>query len=404
MPCMQKKTNMEVVNFANLIAPVSIEDFFLTFWEKRFLHVKQGQPGYFSNILSPGDVDDFLSRQNLSADGIKLMKKGERIPAYEWTKQETLLDGTVINVVNNEKLFKLFDSGATIIINSAHKAIPNLADACSAFEQEMKIRVQANIYITPPHSQGFAMHYDPHDIFSMQIKGPKTWQIYDSGEELPTSNKAFKNKPELVSKFDIQAGDLLYMPRGIVHEAFSTNISTIHVNFSCKPRYGFHLLQDIAKLAEKEDIFFRHTIPMGLKSDADKKEYELTFKRKLHELIDSISPQQLIDRQYEDFVTNQLYNFGGSLLNLLKLEGLSLETTVSRRKGFTYLLKTVGKDSFIIFCGRKLSVPNFIEKDTLLQDKPFKVKDIKGLVTNNGKLTLVREFIEGGFLQIEEIE
>lgn len=395
---------MEVVNFANLIAPLNVEDFFLNFWEKSFLHQQQGQPDYFSKILSAGDVDNFLSRQNLSADGIKLMKKGERIPAYEWTKQETLLDGTVVNVVSNEKLFKLFDSGATIIINSAHKAIPNLADACSAFEQEMKIRVQANIYITPPNSQGFAMHYDPHDIFLMQIKGPKTWQIYDTGEELPTTNKAFKNKPKLVAKFDVQAGDLLYLPRGTVHEAFSTAISTIHVNFSCKARYGFHLLQDIAKLAEQEDVFFRHAIPMGLKSDADKLQYELTFKRKLHELIEKITPQQLIDRQYEDFVTNQIFNFGGSLLNLLQLENLSLNTTVSRRKGFTYLLKTVGKDHFIIFCGRKLTIPGFIEKDILLQDKPFKIRDIKGLITANGKLALVREFIEAGFLQMEGIE
>ena len=50
-----------------------------------------------------------------------------------------------------------------------------------------------------------------------------------------------------------------------------------------------------------------------------------------------------------------------------------------------------------------LKIPGFIDKDIFLQDKPFEVNEITGLVTNQGKLTIVREFVEAGFLQIKSI-
>jgi len=394
---------MEVVNFANLVAPLSVEDFFQKYWGKSFVHQQHDQFDYFKKILTPADIDDFLSRQNLPADGIKLVNKGEKVPPDEWTKSETLLDGTRTVVVNPEKVFKLFNKGATIIINSAHKAIPGLANACRIFEQEMKIRVQANIYITPSHSQGFVKHYDPHDIFLMQIKGPKTWQIYDAGEQLPTNCHSFKNEPVLVSKFEMNTGDFLYLPRGTIHEAFSSDVSVIHVNFSCKPRYGFHLLQDLAKLAEHENEFFRYTIPRDLNNHDEIEAYVTTFSRKLYELLEKTTVQKLLEMQHEDFVANQIIDFRGSLLNLLQLESLNLNSVVERRKGFTYLTKNTGAEFSISFGGSMLKIPGFIDKDIFLQDKPFEVNEITGLVTNQGKLTIVREFVEAGFLQIKSI-
>ena len=331
------------------------------------------------------------------------MNKGERIQASQWTKSETLIDGTVIQVVNPETLFKFFNKGATIIINSAQKGIPRLADACRVFEQEMKIRVQANIYITPPHSQGFSKHYDPHDIFSMQIKGPKTWQIYDAGEHLPTKYKALSKEPVLVSKFEINSGDFLYMPRGTVHEAFSSDVSTIHVNFSCKPRYGFHLLEELARIAEQEDPFFRLTIPRDLDNETEINEYAATFSLKLNELLKKVTPKKLLEKQQEDFVAKQILNFHGGLLNLLQLENLHLDNMVSRRKGFAYTVKNMGKEHIISFGGTRLKIPAFIDKAIFLQDEPFKISEIKGLVTAQGKLAIAREFIESGFLQIEGV-
>jgi ribosomal protein L16 Arg81 hydroxylase len=394
---------MEPIHFTNLIAPLSVEDFFANYWEKQYVHNRHDDPGYFNNVLSPADIDTFLSQQNLMTEGLRLLLKGKDVDPSEWTKSETLMNGTIRTSASPDKMLKWYYEGATIIINAAEKGIPGLAAACRAFEQEMKIVVQANIYVTPPHSQGFHIHYDPHDIFLMQIKGPKTWHIYDTGEELPTTYQAFRKKPELVAEFDINSGDFLYLPRGTSHQAFTSEHSTIHVNFSLKPRYGFHLIEDMVKMAEQEDVFFRRTIPNGLAGEEAKKQYTATFKQKLHELLDKISPEKLLDRQAEHFAARQTLDFSGLVTAGLQLELLHANAVVCKKKGFDYTVKTAGKETRIHFGNQRLTIPAFVDKAIFLQDQPFKVSEVKGLLTGEGKLAIVKELIEGGWLEIKEI-
>ena len=304
---------MKTIDFSYLVAPLSTADFFQDYWEKKFIHHSHADTGYFDKVLSIPDIDNFLCQQNLIPDGIKLMNKGTSIPAAGWTRSDTLIDGTIKTVVDPEKLLELFYKGATIIINSAERSISRLSDACLALEQELKFGVQSNIYITPPNSQGFAMHYDPHDIFLMQIKGPKKWLIYDTGEDLPIKYRSFSKAPELVSKFDINTGDFLYIPRGTSHEAMSSEASTIHVNFSLKPVYGYHLIEELARIASQREKFFRQTIPHGFSSESERKAYLVTFKEKLSDLIEKMEPELLLEKKAEHFVKDQALNFIGRI-------------------------------------------------------------------------------------------
>jgi ribosomal protein L16 Arg81 hydroxylase len=391
-----------IFSFEHLVAPLTIEDFFQSYWEKSFVHSQHKEASYFDEVLTIADIDQFLSQQNLMPDGIRIMDKGTNIPSADWTRSDTLLNGSTTRIaVDNEKLFKLFNNGKTIIISSAEKSIPRLAGACSIIEQQLKFRVQANIYITPPGSQGFAIHYDPHDIFLMQIKGPKTWRIYDSGEDLPVTSEAFRKEPELISKFEINSGDFLYIPRGTPHEAYSSAVSTIHVNFSLKPIYGYQLVEGLARLAADEYKFFRQTIPHGFQNEDDKKAYLDKFKAKLNELIEQVSPIVLLEKQKRHFVTSQLLNYEGRLISALELENITLETVVSRRNGFTTMHGNSQNALVIQFGEQKLNVPTFIERDVFLQNSPFKIGEIQGLISNQGKLDIARQLIEAGFLKIE---
>jgi len=401
---MQNCKRMDIFNFHNLIAPLTIEDFFHRYWEKSFVHNIHNNPNYFDQILTIADIDALLSQQNLIPDGIKMMDKGLNIPSERWTRSDTLLNGTIRTVVEPKKLFELFHNGHTVIINSAERSIPRLAAACQRMEQQLKFKVQSNIYITPPGSQGFALHYDPHDIFLMQIKGPKTWLIYDSGEELPITYRSFKNEPKLVSKFDIHSGDFLYIPRGTPHEAYASESSTIHVNFSLKPVYGFHLIEEIARIAADHEKFFRQTIPHGFQSEEDQKNYLNEFKEELSELIAKIKPEQLLEKQKNIFAKEQLLNFEGRLINSLQLENITSETIVSRLNGFTTISEYIKNTWVIRFGEQKVKIPAFVEKDIFMQDEPFRINQIKGLITDQGRLEIVRRLIEAGFLKIDQLK
>lgn len=394
---------MSTVSFAYLIAPLLPDDFFANYWEKKTFFNPRNQPGYYDRILSVSDIDAFLWQQNLMPESMKLMQNGTEISQSGWTRTDTLINGNRKTVVNPDKVFSLFQKGATIIINAAEKSIPKLARACRAFEQEMKINIQSNIYITPPNSQGFAIHYDPHDIFSMQIKGPKTWKIYHPDKQLPTKYRPFTDNPELAGQFDIHSGDMLYMPRGTIHEAFSSTTSTIHVNFSCKPRYGFHLLEELARIAEEDEVFFRYVVPSANTAHEDQKAYTEKFKQKLFELVDKVGIEKLLETQYGHFAANQLLDFDGRLLEGIQLDEVGPESVVSRRKGFTALIVRKDNGTQIKFGTHTLVLPRFVDHEFFLQTAPFKIKDIKGLLTNEGRVVIAKEFIGAGFLRIDKL-
>ncbi|XP_026663693.2 uncharacterized protein LOC103715626 [Phoenix dactylifera] len=86
--------------------------------------------------------------------------------------------------------------------------------------------VGANLYMTPPGSQGLAKHYDDHCVFVCQLFGCKQWTIsprptsilprlYDPIGSLHGSESSMNGSMQILLK----EGDILYVPRGYPHEA-----------------------------------------------------------------------------------------------------------------------------------------------------------------------------------------
>ncbi|HEY9176492.1 MAG TPA: cupin domain-containing protein [Flavipsychrobacter sp.] len=387
------------ISISKLIAPLSFSDFFENYWEKNYIHI-QKEGNSYDHIIDTNALDAFLSMQNLKPEGVRLARDGYQIPETEWTKTTTILNGIQNVIVDPDKVLHHYYEGATIIISFAELMIPALANVNSAIEQELGIKSQANVYITPPNAQGFTQHYDTHDIILLQIKGPKTWNLYDTGEELPTSTGPFTNEPTLIETITINTGDILYLPRGVVHEAFSSETSTIHINFSLKPRYGFHLIEAIAELAQKEDVFFRKVVPHKFSSNKQRADYMSAFNEKLQELLAKHPVEELIKKQEENFIERQNLDFNGRLTDAIEYDQISAETTVCRRTGFTYNVEASAHSTTISFGKKKIVLPKFVDNGLFLQDAPFKVKEIKGLLTEDNKISMVQSLVRTGYLMI----
>jgi ribosomal protein L16 Arg81 hydroxylase len=389
--------------FSELLSPLTVEEFFQVYWEKKLLHLRKTKADYFESIVDVKAIDEYLTSPDLSPSVVRLTLKGEQISAAKWAEERRSLDGSVKSVISYENVFAHFAQGATIILNDAQKGIPKLAKACIGLEQELKISLQSNLYITPPNSQGFTAHYDPHDIISLQIAGTKDWRIYDSGENLPTKVNPFRETPKLLCEFQRQPGDLLYIPRGVVHEASSSDTATVHVNFSLKPRYGFHLLEDLRTLAEEENVFFRKVIPHGFASEREKLDYAADFARQLSDLIVRHAPEKLLERQFETFVERQQIDFQNRLVDLFEVGKLNLTSKISRRGEMSFTVKRDGDGVSIKFGKREVTIPKFVEPEVFLRDEPFAVGDVKGLLTASGKIELIKQLVETGFLKIENL-
>ena len=56
--------------------------------------------------------------------------------------------------------------------------VPKLYALVRGMEYDLSCRAQTNIYVSPPGSQGFASHYDNHDVYCIQTSGLKVWQFH----------------------------------------------------------------------------------------------------------------------------------------------------------------------------------------------------------------------------------
>jgi hypothetical protein len=108
-----------------------------------------------------------------------------------------------------------------------------IASLSHAIEVELNFTTQVNAYVTPPESQGFVTHYDEHDVLILQVRGSKIWHQYSGADVAP--HLMCRQEPvvtdALPSPTDVrlEAGDVLYLPRGRVHAAEATSEVSVHL-------------------------------------------------------------------------------------------------------------------------------------------------------------------------------
>ena len=119
----------------------------------------------------------------------------------------------------------------SIIVNHADFHSPQLANLCNDLQKTFP-HTYANCYITPPNGHAVEAHADDRDVLVIQILGQKMWRVYKNVPiELPfdkeqVGKNGLKVPPSTVEgelcfgkEIVLHPGDVLYMPRGFVHEA-----------------------------------------------------------------------------------------------------------------------------------------------------------------------------------------
>jgi hypothetical protein len=389
--------------FSTLISPFSVEGFFHHYYEKNYLHLSRNTPTYYDAILNTDDIDLFFQNKTLPSSHLRVVNNGEELHSGKWTHTNS-------STVDNDKLFVFFNQGNTLIINAGDRSILKLINYCADLERELQLRLQFNIYITPVNAQGFAPHYDDHDVFILQTTGTKLWRLYHSPIELPSKKQPHckhKDKYELGTpafEVELKPGDLLYIPRGLIHDASTTDTASVHITLGLHPNYWFELLREVADLAE-DKAEFRRAVPNALMDEAYQHQFKEEFRQRLQALIDNLDVDELLARKSEQYITNKRSEDQNRFKDSIQLNKLNLNSVLSRRENILFKVDKDAENVYVKFYKKKLDFPRFVEPslNTLFQDKCFAVKDIGGLITNEGKIDLATKFIQEGFLKIENI-
>lgn len=390
-------------NLASLISPHSIEDFFQTYYEQKYLYISRNKPDYYKAILNTEDIDLFFQNKNLQSSFLRVVNKGEDLYQHKWTIKNT-------TAVDNDKLYVLFNQGHTLVINSGERSILKLTKYCSALERELNLRLQFNIYITPHNAQGFTPHFDDHDVFILQTMGTKVWRLYNTPIELPSKkfpHHKYRDKYELRQpKFEVELkpGDLLYIPRGMVHDASTTDTASVHITLGLHPNYWFELVQELAEIAE-EKLEFRKAVPNTFTSEHSRQEFKEEFQKLIQALMDNLNVDELWSRRFDKYITSKTSEDQNRFKDSIQINKLNLNSILSRRVDTFYKIDKDSEKIYVSFYGKKIDFPLFLSHSitTLLNSKSFAVKDIGGLINDEGRIDLATIFIQEGFLTIEKI-
>jgi len=115
------------------------------------------------------------------------------------------------------------------VVNHAEFVWAPFTKLCMELRQRL-LHVYTNTYVTPPASQAVPPHADDRDVFILQLCGRKHWRVFASppikfpytdeqvGKNLGIPDEVFSRPPAI--ECVLEPGDVLYMPRGWVHEAW----------------------------------------------------------------------------------------------------------------------------------------------------------------------------------------
>lgn len=386
------------LSLAWLISPVTGEQYFQEYWEKQPLVIHRKSPDYFSSLLSFSEIDRVITTLDRRYPDVCLKNANDS----SVSEADYTLPGGALDVA---KLYQLFERGSTINLAFLDTVIPALAVFCRTLEKEFSCPLQTNVYMTPAGAQGAKPHYDTHDVFVLQVAGSKRWTIFGTPVESPLPGQEFNPQVHELGaptlEFELNAGDLAYIPRGVAHEARSTDTVSLHITTGILRYTWADLLLEFIAVTSLNDPAFRKALPPGFaRSEFDRKPAQETLQELLRRASMGLGFDTALDSFIDRFLSKCPPVLDGQMAQLLALDSLTIRSIVGARLGVVFRMCADGASESIETYGRRITFPSHVGEAVrfALSHSRFMVGDLPGNLDDAGKLTLVRRLIHEGLV------
>ncbi|TML11112.1 MAG: hypothetical protein E6G31_11890 [Actinobacteria bacterium] len=191
----------------------------------------------------------------------------------------------------------------------------------------------------------------------------------------------------------MRAGDTLYLPRGWLHQAMTSDAASLHLTVGINVATWRDAVRAAVDEAAGEDVAFRR----GVREDGAAPDglFEALAAR--------LSPEAVARRQRRSFVEGRRPIRADAFDQLRALDELDLETELERRDTVIADLEVDDGEARLSFEGRTLHLPARIaaELEYLLRvDEPFTAADLPGRLDDEGRLVLLRRLVREGLVRI----
>jgi ribosomal protein L16 Arg81 hydroxylase len=379
------------------IAPTTAEEFLAAYRERKPLHVERGEAGRFDDLLSAHDVERQMCEPGLRAPGFRLVKAGEKLDPRDYTKDLPWRPKPFTGAADNLAVAREFMRGATVVLQGLHLTWTPLARYCRSLEAFLGHPVQANAYYTPARSQGLPVHHDTHDVLVLQVAGSKRWLVYDPVFELPLKHQRYKaemgDPGPVVMDVVLRAGDTLYLPRGWLHEALTSDEDSLHLTVGISVVTWLDAFRELLGEVE-DDVEFRRSVAPDGEGAAEL----------LERLAERLGPDHVAEVMRAKFVGGRRPVLEGQLDDLRALGSLAAECSVVRRESVIADLVELADGSLaLVFEERRVVFPAHArdELEALVASSgEVRLSDLPGHLDGEGRVVLARRLVREGFLRV----
>ena len=382
-----------------ILAPITLDDFFTNYYEKKHLVIRKNNKETFKDVLTVEDIDKMFYTVSNHHPNFRLVDHSlNEVPD---PKTYTVKNSDLIDPL---KFVKSFEAGCTLVMSNLEHKIEGCRRLTNEFESFFKHRTQSNIYLTPKNAQGFATHYDSHDVFILQFEGSKTWRIYNNAMPLADKSTAFVKEGfepgPIEDEFTLHQGDVLYVPRGIVHDAYCTNENSGHITTGLLGKtWAEHLGEMLLERSKKHLALMRFTKLHEL-PNLDYNQEKIEVIDALKEIINTLEKdEELID----DFYSRQKSISKGHLLQMLDINTLNGESKILLKEKHKIRISQ-NEDVFSIkFYDLQLTMPLAAESflsALFSSTTPQRVADIPCTIDEESSILMAQELSKIGLLEV----
>ncbi len=378
-------------------------------WGRRPLLTRREPGGAgFADLLTLDVVDELLSRRGLRTPFLRVVKDGSPLDPSRFTRSGGA-GAEIGDQVADDLVLQLILAGATVVLQGLHRVWPPVIDFASQLAADLGHPVQVNAYVTPASSQGFAAHYDVHDVFVLQVAGSKRWLVHEPVHPLPLRSQPSSDHraeieqaaagPPLIDEV-LRPGDALYLPRGYLHSATALGEVSAHLTVGVHPLTRHAIVEALAALAAGEPEL-RESLPLGIDlADPDALAGELAQTvQLLVKHVENTNAEDVVARLRPAAWSATRPAPIGPLAQAAATESLGAHSVVLLRPQLRHRLRVAGDRVVIELADRTISLPVSTQPalDVLLSGFPVTVADLPGLDGADGQ-TLVRRLLREAVL------
>ncbi len=193
-------------NKLTLLGGLTVDEFLRDYWQKKPLLIRQAVPG-FKGLLNPQQLIELSCLEDAQARLVKNVKE-------KWTLAHGPFEPSEMAKLRGKW---------TVLVQGVNHVLPEATELLKQFNFIPHARLDDLMVSYAPKGGGVGPHFDPYDVFLLQGKGHRRWQISTQADRslIPGAPLRILQKFNVEQEWVLEPGDMLYLPPQCGHNGIA---------------------------------------------------------------------------------------------------------------------------------------------------------------------------------------